>query len=50
MNKIISILAVMVIVMPLTVHILMSGPNNLLAACTQFFGDLLAHVTRYGTS
>lgn len=49
MNKIISILAVMVVVMPLTVHLLLTGPDNLLSACTQFFGELLEHVTRHGT-
>lgn len=49
MNKMISILAVLVVVMPLTVHLLFAGPDNLLAACTQFFGELLENVTRYGT-
>jgi hypothetical protein len=50
MNKMISILAVLVIVMPLTVHLFLSGPDNLLLACTQFFGELLESVTRYGTN
>lgn len=39
----------MAIVLPLTVGLLLTGPQNLLSACTQFFGDLLAEVTRFGT-
>jgi hypothetical protein len=50
MNKLIAVLALMVLVLPLTVNLLLNGPNNLLAACTQFFGDLLENVTRFGTS
>ncbi|MBY0089204.1 hypothetical protein HP567_003590 [Brevibacillus sp. M2.1A] len=49
MNKMISILAVMAIILPLTVGLLLTGPQNLFSACTQFFGDLLAEVTRFGT-
>jgi hypothetical protein len=49
MNKLISVLALMVLVLPLTVRLLLNGPDNLLAACTQFFGDLLENVTRFGT-
>lgn len=49
MNKLIAILALMVLVLPLTVRLLLNGPDNLMSACTQFFGDLLASVTRFGT-
>lgn len=49
MNKMIAILALLVLVMPLTVRLLINGPDNLLSACTKFFGDLLTNVTRFGT-
>jgi hypothetical protein len=48
-NKLIAVLALMVIVLPITVHLLLSGPDNLLSVCTRFFGDLLENVTRFGT-
>ncbi|WP_171567253.1 hypothetical protein [Brevibacillus sp. MCWH] len=49
MNKLIAVLALMVIVLPITVHLLLSGPDNLLSVCTRFFGELLENVTRFGT-
>jgi hypothetical protein len=49
MSKMITILALMALVLPLTVHLLLTGPDNLLTASTQFFGKLLAQVTRFGT-
>ncbi|MGG1662850.1 hypothetical protein [Brevibacillus sp. NRS-1366] len=50
MNKMITILVLLALVLPLTVNLLFTGPDNLLSACTQFFGDLLTNVTRFGTS
>lgn len=49
MSKMISILALLALVLPLTVHLLLTGPDNLMSASTQFFGKLLIHVTRFGT-
>ncbi|CAM3633204.1 MULTISPECIES: hypothetical protein [Brevibacillus] len=49
MSKMITILALMALVLPLTVHLLLTGPDNLMTASTQFFGKLLTHVTRFGT-
>ncbi|MCM3472730.1 hypothetical protein [Brevibacillus borstelensis] len=49
MNKILAILGLMVLVLPLTVHVLMIGPDNLLAVSMQFFEKLLHNVTRFGT-
>jgi len=46
----IAILALMVLVLPLTVRLLLSGPDNLLTACTRFFANLLENVTRFGMS
>ncbi|MFD2369663.1 hypothetical protein ACFSO0_06765 [Brevibacillus sp. GCM10020057] len=50
MNKLIATLALLVLVLPLTVNLLLTGPDNLMSACTQFFGELLGSVTRYGAS
>lgn len=50
MNKMISMLVLMVLVLPLTVGILLNGPNNLLTASSQFFSGLLENVNRFGTS
>ncbi|MGZ0051287.1 hypothetical protein [Brevibacillus gelatini] len=50
MNKMISMLVLLVLVLPLTVGVLFTGPDNLLSACQQFFGDLLVQVTRFGTA
>ncbi|EST51694.1 hypothetical protein T458_25235 [Brevibacillus panacihumi W25] len=49
MSKMIAILALMVLVLPLTVHLLLTGPDNLMSSGTQFFGKLLTQVTRFGT-
>ncbi|USG65990.1 hypothetical protein NDK47_01125 [Brevibacillus ruminantium] len=49
MNKILAVLGLMVLVLPLTVNLLLTGPDSLLALCMQFFGKLLGHVTRFGT-
>ncbi|MEJ8548748.1 hypothetical protein [Brevibacillus borstelensis] len=49
MNKILATLGLMVLVLPITVHLLMSGPDNLLAVSMQFFEKLLDNVTRFGT-
>lgn len=49
MSKLIATLALLVLVLPLTVNLLLAGPDNLLSACTRFFGELLGSVTRYGT-
>lgn len=42
-------LVLLVLVLPLTVGVLFTGPDNLMAACKQFFGELLVQVTRFGT-
>ncbi|MED1859668.1 hypothetical protein [Brevibacillus reuszeri] len=46
----ITILVLLALVLPLTVNLLIAGPDNLLSACTRFFGELLNSVTRFGTS
>jgi hypothetical protein len=48
MNKIISVLALTVIVLPLSVTLLISGPDNVLDACTRFFHKLFEQATRFG--
>ncbi|MFY0545766.1 hypothetical protein [Brevibacillus sp. H7] len=50
MNKMIAMLVLTVLVLPLTVRLLLFGPDNLLTACSRFFADLLENVTRFGTS
>ncbi|MGE5702717.1 MAG: hypothetical protein ACM32O_09330 [Clostridia bacterium] len=50
MNKLISVLAVMVIVIPISITVLIEGPNNLLDACTVFFENLFAAAARFGTA
>ncbi|QQE74619.1 hypothetical protein KDJ56_01010 [Brevibacillus composti] len=49
MSKILAVLGLMVVVLPLTVNLLLTGPDNLMAVCMQFFGKLLEQVTRFGT-
>lgn len=49
MNKLISVLALMVIILPISVNLLFNGPNNILAACTRFFEKLFEQVVRFGT-
>ncbi|MFJ9501981.1 hypothetical protein [Brevibacillus centrosporus] len=50
MNKLIATLVLLVLVLPLTVNLLLTGPDNLMDACTSFFGELLGSVSRFGTS
>ncbi|MFM1655048.1 hypothetical protein ACI7RC_23580 [Brevibacillus sp. B_LB10_24] len=50
MSNLISVLALLVIVVPLAVSVLISGPDNLLTACSHFFHQLLDQATRFGTS
>ncbi|MGD8192474.1 hypothetical protein ACQCN2_21095 [Brevibacillus ginsengisoli] len=48
MNKLISVLALLVLVLPLSVTVLFSGQHNLLAASKQFFVRLFEQVVRFG--
>ncbi|WP_164553242.1 hypothetical protein [Brevibacillus marinus] len=48
MNKLISVLAVTVIILPLSVTVLLSGPDNLLDACQAFFEKLLERAVSFG--
>ncbi|MBM7592313.1 hypothetical protein [Brevibacillus fulvus] len=50
MTKLISVLALMVIVLPISVTVLFDGPNNLFGACRLFFQRLFEHVVWYGAS
>ncbi|MGC5328610.1 hypothetical protein [Brevibacillus sp. SYSU BS000544] len=50
MNKIITILAVMVMVLPLSVTILFSGQDNLLDTSSGYFNQILQHVMSLGTT
>ncbi|WP_183192561.1 hypothetical protein [Brevibacillus fluminis] len=50
MTKLISMLAIMVIVTPLTVNVLIQGPDNLLTACTSFFTKLFSAAVHFGTA
>ncbi|MBO8165526.1 MAG: hypothetical protein H0Z34_17760 [Brevibacillus sp.] len=48
MNKLISVLALLAIVVPLSAAVLISGPDNLLDACQTFFEKLLERATSFG--
>lgn len=50
MNKLISVLALTVILLPLSVSVLISGPDNLLDACQAFFEKLLERAVRFGAA
>ncbi|WP_176560400.1 hypothetical protein [Brevibacillus dissolubilis] len=50
MNKMISVLAVMVLTLPISVSLLFNGPDNLMQATTRFFQRLMEEAARFGTS
>ncbi|NGQ96422.1 hypothetical protein G3578_14760 [Brevibacillus sp. SYP-B805] len=50
MTKVISVLALIVIVVPMSYVLLLDGPDSILGACTRFFNKLFAEAIRFGTN
>lgn len=48
MTKVISVLALIVIVVPISFNLLMNGPDSILGASTRFFNKLFAEALRFG--
>ncbi|WP_167568863.1 hypothetical protein [Brevibacillus migulae] len=50
MTKLISVLALIVMVVPISYNLLMNGPDSIYGASARFFNKLFAEVVRFGTN